>query len=34
MYSEEWVNWAIENDYVKKDHEEPEDEIEDIIDKY
>jgi hypothetical protein len=34
MYSEEWVNWAIEKDYVKKDHEYPEEEIEDIIDKY
>jgi len=35
MYSEEWVSWAIEHDYVKKDAVEEEEEVlEDIIDKY
>ena len=33
MYNQEWVQWAIENDYVKKDAED-EPELEDMIDKY
>lgn len=34
MYTQHWVEWAIENNYVKRDAEEQEEEIEDIIDKY
>ena len=33
MYNQEWVQWAIDNDYVKKEPEE-EPELEDVIDKY
>ena len=34
MYSQKWVEWAIENNYVKKDEEVQEEEYEDIIDVY
>lgn len=34
MYSQEWVQWAIDNDYVKKEAQEEEAQYEDIIDKY
>jgi hypothetical protein len=34
MYSQKWVEWALENNYVKKDEETQEEEYEDIIDTY
>lgn len=34
MYSQEWVQWALDNNYVKKETQENEEPIIDIIDVY
>jgi hypothetical protein len=34
MYSQTWVQWAIDNDHVKKEGQEEPEEYEDIIDIY
>ena len=34
MYSEDWVQWAIDNNYVKKEGQEENESDEDVIDVY